>query len=441
MILPSPVFDIATRKLLEVSEQNFEFIGPLVVVGANGSGKSKLGSWIEDKILPDQVNRISSQRALSIPENIPLKNVEQSLNEVIYGHPTNKKKGNRWSQGKTTTLLNDITSLLSLLFAHEAKRDADFTKSFKLASATAKATLTIQESPIEKLIRIWNELLPHRQIILEDNKIKINLSPNDSYVGNEMSDGEKVTIYLLSHCLTAPENHTIIIDEPESHLHRAIVSKLWDQIEGLRSDCKFIYITHDFEFATSRQTGAKIWCKEYVNPNKWDWEFIEEKDDLPESLKLELLGSRKNILFTEGVLGGIDHAIFSEVYQGFKVVPVASCSKVIESSKAFRSYGQLTHLQIAGIIDRDFRTPAEIQALSTGHRIFSLPVAEIENVLISEQVFRVVAQSLGYDSNQKVIELLAAVKTQLNGQESPVAFRSACRFLIRMKSRNVRHSK
>jgi ABC-type lipoprotein export system ATPase subunit len=412
MLLPIPTYNIATKKVESVVEFDYNVQGSLVIIGANGSGKSKLGSWIEDKINAEAVKRISGQRALVIPENVPLKSVEQSFNEVAYGHATNKNRNNRWGQGKTSTLLNDIASVLSLIFAQEAKRDADFTRLFK--STENKNTLNIPESPIDKLVRIWNELLPHRKISLVGNKVKISVNPEEEYSGNEMSDGEKVTIYLLSQCLTSPLNHTVIIDEPESHLHRAIVSKLWDLVEGIRPDCQFIYITHDFEFATSRQNGVKIWIKGYTNPLKWDWEFIEDSEDLPENLKLELLGSRKNILFTEGVLGGIDHAIFSEVYPNYKIVPVATCSKVIESTKSFKSYSQLTHLKIAGIIDRDFRTEQELTALSTGSQIYSLPVAEIENILISEALFRVVAENLGYNPNEKVNELVQLIALQLN---------------------------
>lgn len=45
-----------------------------VLVGANGSGKSHLGAWIEKN--NDKVLRISAQRALSIPDTINIINEE-----------------------------------------------------------------------------------------------------------------------------------------------------------------------------------------------------------------------------------------------------------------------------------------------------------------------------------------------------------------------------
>lgn len=51
-----------------------------------------------------------------------------------------------------------------------------------------------------------------------------------------MSDGERVGLYLIAQCLCIPENKTIIIDEPEIHLHRSIMDRLWTAIEAERED-------------------------------------------------------------------------------------------------------------------------------------------------------------------------------------------------------------
>ena len=66
------------------SVQNF------VIVGANGSGKSHLGAWIEQQSANGEVLRISAQRALSIPDSITIKSEEAAWNKIYYGeelHP------------------------------------------------------------------------------------------------------------------------------------------------------------------------------------------------------------------------------------------------------------------------------------------------------------------------------------------------------------------
>ena len=42
----------------------------VIIIGANGSGKSKLGAWIEQQSMQD-VHRIGAQRKLNFSENIP----------------------------------------------------------------------------------------------------------------------------------------------------------------------------------------------------------------------------------------------------------------------------------------------------------------------------------------------------------------------------------
>ena len=43
----------------------------VIIIGANGSGKSKLGAWIEQQSMQN-VHRIGAQRKLNFSENIPL---------------------------------------------------------------------------------------------------------------------------------------------------------------------------------------------------------------------------------------------------------------------------------------------------------------------------------------------------------------------------------
>lgn len=89
-----------------------------VLVGANGSGKSHLGAWIEKN--NDKVLRISAQRALSIPDTINIINEEAAWKNIFYGNPTQTDKGYKWQWGKeTSTLVNDYESVLSSVFSRE----------------------------------------------------------------------------------------------------------------------------------------------------------------------------------------------------------------------------------------------------------------------------------------------------------------------------------
>ncbi|WP_302233705.1 AAA family ATPase [uncultured Adlercreutzia sp.] len=106
-----------------------------------------------------------------------------------------------------------------------------------------------------------------------------------------MSDGERSVLYLAAQVLCVPENKTLIIDEPEVHLHPSLMGRLWRALESARPDCLFVFITHDVQFAALHKDSPRIWVKSFDGAN-WDWDFIPNSD-LPEQLLLELLGNRK----------------------------------------------------------------------------------------------------------------------------------------------------
>ena len=63
------------------------------------------------------------------------------------------------------------------------------------------------------------------------------------YSANQMSDGERSVLYLASQVLCVPKNKILIIDEPEIHLHRSIMNRLWKALEKHRQDC-LLFILH-----------------------------------------------------------------------------------------------------------------------------------------------------------------------------------------------------
>jgi len=102
------------------------------------------------------------------------------------------------------------------------------------------------------------------------------------YNSSEMSDGERVIFYLIGQCLAAPKDGIIVIDEPELHLHKSVQAPLWDAIEKLRQDCLFVYLTHDVDFAAAKEAAKTIWLKSF-DGQKWDWELINEDENLKTS--------------------------------------------------------------------------------------------------------------------------------------------------------------
>ncbi|MBK6087413.1 DUF4435 domain-containing protein [Ruminococcus difficilis] len=401
----------------------------VIIVGANGAGKSKLGAWIEQRDFA-KVHRIAAQRGISFNKNIPLKNYTEAENLVLFGesdakNPNVYKKGNRWGWNEhaeyTTRMIIDFEYVLAALLAMNANEEHDYVVAVKEAKVNRETYPNPPTTVIEKLFHIWDEVLPQRKLSLEDSKFYSSFTKDGDevkYSATEMSDGERSVLYLAAQVLCVPENKILIMDEPELHLHPSIMNRLWKALEQYRPDCLFIYITHDLQFASMHSHAEKIWIKEYDGHN-WKLQIIEGID-LPEELLLEIMGSRKNVIFVEGERNSYDTQLYSELYPDYHIVPCGSCTQVIARTKAFRNNSDLHECQVYGIIDRDYRSDYEIEKYKE-QGIYTIGVAEVENLFLVEELIRLMAKQFGEDvdvawHNVKQYVVEVRFNNQINGQ-------------------------
>ncbi len=398
---------------------------PIVIIGANDSGKSRLGHWIEynqnEKYF---THRISAQRSLEMSEEIWATHYKEAEKDLFFGSTAKRQrkkdpKYGRWHERPTTSTLLDYDEVVSLLFAYESKRNSQYVEKSKKSRKKAP----IPPSRLDKLIGVWNKVLPHRKIELDDNRVVAIAERADPYSAAEMSDGERVAFYLIGHCLCAPENSILIIDEPEIHIHRSLQSAIWDEMESIRDDCCFIYLTHELEFAASRLLANKIWLKSF-DGTVWDWEFIPDFSNIDEDILLEILGSRKPVLFVEGEKGNLDHKLYQIIFPNYLVIPRGGCTNVIDSVKALNDLSNLHHLKIHGLIDRDFREITELSKLEK-QNIHPIGVAEIENLFCVPELVKYVAkeQLLNPDSVFEEVKkyIIKAFNDELDSQVSKKA--------------------
>ncbi len=386
----------------KISIPNIGIIGTqqsFVIIGANGSGKSHLGAWIEKN--NNNVLRISAQRALTIPEVIDVTGSDSSWNSILYGDPTHKEKNYKWRWGKeTSTLVNDYKNVLSLVFSTESQELRDFKN-----ECDKSGSLVPHTTVVEKIYQIWNSIMPQREILLEKFDVLAKNGDN-RYKAGQMSDGERVCLYLIAQCLVAADGYTIVIDEPEIHLHTSIMKKLWDKIEEYCPNKTFVYITHNLKFALSRDSSTKIWVKSYNGSGQWDLQVIDEHEDISEDLFLEILGTRRPVLFVEGKPNSYDLALYRNVYGDYHVIACDNCQKVIELTRAFNNdqVKQLHESEIKGLIDHDFLTDNEIEAYKKNN-IYVIGVSEVENLFLIESLIKLAAKQLGEDAEKVFKEI------------------------------------
>ncbi|MBP9727174.1 MAG: AAA family ATPase [Gammaproteobacteria bacterium] len=414
-------------KLNEQDKQELDLnaTGNLVVVGANGSGKSRFGSYIERKS-SGNVRRISAQRMLRLVNNPPMAHNDQASLQLINAHRNEP----------VTTPHDDYQHVLSALFAEKTKKDSDYVKASQESRSSEKPKLP--DSAIDKLTAMWDAVFPHRKILLEERKIEVEGKNSTRYPGSEMSDGEKIALYLMAQCLLLPSNYLVIIDEPELHLHKALMARLWDKIETVRNDCFFIYITHDLDFASSRVDASKIWIKNY-HDEIWDWCFLPVEESLPEKFLFEVIGSKKPVLFVESEIGGLDSVLYQLHYSDFTVIGRGSCEKVIEAVKGLKNNSDLHSLEVYGLIDRDHRTDQEIIALERCS-VHVLGVSEVENLFLLPELVRLLSDQMLVENQFSNVKntVINAFKSELE----QLALRKISRDLyyeLSLKAANCKH--
>jgi len=298
------------------------------------------------------------------------------------------------------------------LYSDETEENAKF----KRACKATEERISPPKTRIDLVKELWEEILPHRELIIGGLRIQTQIRGQEDkrYNSSEMSDGERVIFYLIGQCLAAPKDGIIVIDEPELHLHKSVQVPLWNAIEKLRKDCLFVYLTHDVDFAAAKEASKSIWLKSF-DGQEWDWSLINEDESLPSELLIEVLGSRKPVVFVEGESGSFDSSLYRELLSNFLVIPRGSCSEVIQSVKALKANSQIHHLDVFGVIDRDRRLPAEIAKLEQGS-IYVLEVAEVENLFCTEEVLKIVSERLARDSSTDFLTVSNTIFDRLQSE-------------------------
>ena len=82
LLLPKDINAEQTRAYVSVIHS-----GRVVLLGANGSGKSRLGAWIE-QTLGFECLRVTAAKSLEIPDALQLFPEERAFNNYRTGDPT-----------------------------------------------------------------------------------------------------------------------------------------------------------------------------------------------------------------------------------------------------------------------------------------------------------------------------------------------------------------
>lgn len=354
----------------------------LTIIGGSGAGKTRFMERLMD-LTGDRTYCLSAIRA-PFPER--KESQRKGSIDDLYSQATRNRPYMR------TNAVSELEKLIFMLFADE------FEQLLKLKEKSgSKGNLhRFPLTRLDKLKKIWEKVYPGNKIVTTEGTLLFSTeSGNDLIPSEKLSQGEMAVLYYVAGTLYAPQNAVIFIDAPSLFLHPVILNALWNSIESLRPDCTFVYNSVDVEFVSSRSRNVILWVKSYdASKSTWDYEVIGP-GEIREDIFIELIGTRKPVLFIEGDLThSIDAKLYPLVFPEYTVKPLGSCDKVIETTRSFNGLTNMHHLESHGIVDRDRRTSQEVAYLRK-KSIMVPEVAEVENFFLLEPVIKSMAKVRG----------------------------------------------
>lgn len=273
----------------------------------------------------------------------------------------------------------------------------------------------------ELFLQMYEKLELSRKIKINFEKNSIELYEDSqnipTYDIKDASDGEKSIIQFLLYIFLIPKKSYIIIDEPELHINSSILKKVFNYIEEFRQDLVFIYSSHSIEFIESREKAKLINIKDY-NGKTWDYEYLENSKLTVEQI-LEIIGSKKPIIYIEGTENSIDYEIYSKIFKEFKVIPLNSCAEIIKVCKSIKKSNINYNGEIYGIIDNDFRDTNVIEDYKKSN-IYTLPCSEVENVLFHPLIIEYILKKYQFTHNNKIEKLKEEIINKMKSNNKQI---------------------
>lgn len=384
----------------------------LFVLGANGTGKSSLMQRLNREhhqnarwISAHRQNWFASEAISLSPQQ-----KRQTENSI---RSTDTEPTSRWMDHHAAQRAN--IAIYELVEAENVDARA-IARAARADNSPLVRELAQKDAPIE----VINELLKASNLTIElslhqDEQVMAAKSGSAPFSIARLSDGERNALLIAANVLTAKPGTLILIDEPERHLHRSIISPLLTQLFKKRKDCAFIVSTHDVLLPLDNPNARTLLIRacSYNGGNvaAWDADLVPSDAEIDETLKADILGSRKRILFVEGTGTGrsLDQPFYSLIFPEVSVVAKSSCRDVEHAVTGVRSAANLHWLKAFGIVDSDGQQASGIEQMKL-RGIYAVPAYSVEALYYHPDIQRRVGERHAAVTGKNAQTLVADAK-------------------------------
>lgn len=265
---------------------------------------------------------------------------------------------------------------------------------------------------LNRLLRLSNIAI----IISIETSGEITAIRNNSkpYSIAKLSDGERNAILIAANVLTVAAGTLLLIDEPERHLHRLIVSPLLSLLLKERPDCAFVVSTHEPMLPVDNPQSKVLLTRACIYEGdtviSYDIDLLNKTDTIDDDLKRTILGERRKIVFVEGVEHSLDKPLYSLLFPNASIVAESNCREVENAVVGIRSAAELHWAKPFGLVDNDSSDPARIADLHA-KSVTALSVYSVESIYYRPAVQRLVGEKISAVTGGDLEEMLQTSKT------------------------------
>ncbi|MFP8780784.1 AAA family ATPase [Hydrogenophaga sp. RWCD_12] len=365
----------------------------LFILGANGTGKSSLMQAFASANSKN-TRRITAHRQTwfrsGSPEFTGKQRAEYEQNVFRYDQQTSARWMDEYSQQRAQMAIYDLVNSENVR-AREITKAVD-AKSGEVERLSAKdGVFTV----LNRLLRLSNLDIV---VSVEDND-EIMASRNSSrpYSISKLSDGERNAILIAANVLTVSAGTLLLIDEPERHLHRSIVSPLLTLLLKERLDCAFVVSTHEPLLPVDNPGSKVLLTRACVYENdrvtSYDIDLLENTSGIDDDLKTTILGERRKIVFVEGVEHSLDKPLYSLLFPNASIVAKADCREVEYAVVGIKGTAELLWVKPYGLVDNDSSEPQRIEDLKT-KGVLPINVYSVESIYYHPEVQKLAGEKL-----------------------------------------------
>ena len=378
--------DRSQSSAVNLPKVKFSFRRIVVVLGANGTGKSRLIIDMKQECSSLFHGRraiyVDGARIINVPLNVSLDGNTRTPQQAYESY----------SASLSTAINTRIHFALQTLEARSVEVAKSFHLNFRKRRESGESVEEMEASkfPIDIFINAFSDIFPDIILSIDEQSRKILCTKAGTVYGTQqLSDGEKQVFCLLADAILEIGDSVVFADEPELNLHPLLASRLWDTLERLMPNSLFVYATHSINFALRPSVDTIIVLKksgcEVLNPSDL---LSMDKESLSDFLgAIPAVLSAERVIGIEGENSSFDQQFYSLfVDPSVRIVPLGSCNDVVAATTKTGIWESISAgVKLVGVIDRDYMSDDQVNDLS--RKVIVLDFHEAESYLCHPDVF------------------------------------------------------